>query len=80
MQSPSRSVTSGHRPTFHLMPRMRFEQMAALLVLLMRLIVFIGLHAIGNPVDVLIGKDSDHAERLHAIVRLGWISRRGARA
>ncbi|MDQ2780505.1 MAG: ABC transporter permease [Pseudomonadota bacterium] len=44
---------------------------AALVVLLMSLIVFIGLHAIGNPVDILISEDLNEAERLQAIARLG---------
>ncbi len=44
---------------------------AALVVLLMTVIVFIGLHAIGNPVDILIGDDMNQQERLEAIARLG---------
>jgi peptide/nickel transport system permease protein len=44
---------------------------ALLVVLLMSLIVFIGLHAIGNPVDILIGDDMNQQERLQAIARLG---------
>lgn len=32
---------------------------AAVVVFLMTLIVFVGLHAIGNPVDILIGQDVD---------------------
>lgn len=44
---------------------------AALVVLAMTLIVFIGLHAIGNPVDILIGDDLNQAERMEAIARLG---------
>lgn len=44
---------------------------SALVVLLMSLIVFIGLHAIGNPVDILIGDDMNQQERLQAIARLG---------
>ena len=44
---------------------------AALVVLLMTVIVFIGLHAIGNPVDILIGDDMNQQERLQAIARLG---------
>jgi peptide/nickel transport system permease protein len=44
---------------------------AALVVVLMSLIVFIGLHAIGNPVDILIGDDMNQQERLQAIARLG---------
>ena len=44
---------------------------ALLVVLLMTVIVFIGLHAIGNPVDILIGDDMNQAERAAAIARLG---------
>lgn len=42
-----------------------------LVMLLMTLIVFVGLNAIGNPVDILIGEDLNQAERLQAIARLG---------
>lgn len=44
---------------------------ALLVVVLMSLIVFIGMHAIGNPVDILIGDDMNQQERLQAIARLG---------
>ena len=44
---------------------------AALVVLLMTAIVFVGLHAIGNPIDILIGEDLNQQERLQAIARLG---------
>ncbi|BEU97863.1 ABC transporter permease [Acidovorax sp. DW039] len=44
---------------------------AALVVWVMTLIVFIGLHSIGNPVDILVGDDMNQAERLAAIARLG---------
>jgi len=44
---------------------------AALVVWAMTLIVFVGLHAIGNPVDILVGDDMNQAERLAAIARLG---------
>ena len=44
---------------------------AALVVLAMTLIVFFGLHAIGNPADILIGEDLNQQERLAAIARLG---------
>ena len=44
---------------------------ALLVVMLMSLIVFIGLHAIGNPADILIGEDMNQQERLQAIARLG---------
>ncbi len=44
---------------------------AAVVVALMTVIVFVGLHAIGNPVDILIGDDLNQQERLEAIARLG---------
>jgi peptide/nickel transport system permease protein len=44
---------------------------ALLVVVVMSLIVFIGLHAIGNPADILIGEDMNQQERLQAIARLG---------
>jgi peptide/nickel transport system permease protein len=44
---------------------------AALVVWLMTVIVFVGLHSIGNPVDILVGDDMNQAERLAAIARLG---------
>src|SRR5450830_1564008 len=44
---------------------------AALVVLAMTVIVFVGLHAVGNPVDILIGDDLNQQERLQAIGSLG---------
>ncbi|MDR2334403.1 MAG: ABC transporter permease [Burkholderiaceae bacterium] len=44
---------------------------AVLVVLLMTVIVFVGLHAIGNPVDILIGQDVDQIERARIIAELG---------
>jgi peptide/nickel transport system permease protein len=44
---------------------------ALLVVVVMTLIVFVGMHAIGNPVDILIGDDMNQAERAAAIARLG---------
>lgn len=44
---------------------------ALLVVVAMTLIVFVGMHAIGNPVDILIGDDMNQAERVAAIARLG---------
>ncbi|WP_395541287.1 ABC transporter permease [Neotabrizicola sp. sgz301269] len=40
-------------------------------ILVMTVIVFIGLHAIGNPVDVLIPSDADQIERARAVEALG---------
>ncbi|MDQ8032931.1 MAG: ABC transporter permease, partial [Bordetella sp.] len=44
---------------------------AVVVVLLMTLIVFVGLHAIGNPVDILIGQDVDQVDRARIIAELG---------
>jgi len=44
---------------------------ALLVVLAMTVIVFAGLHAIGNPIDILIGEDLNQQERLEAIAHLG---------
>ncbi|QDJ53303.1 ABC transporter permease [Bordetella hinzii] len=44
---------------------------AVVVVLLMTLIVFVGLHAIGNPVDILIGQDVDQVDRVRIIAELG---------
>ncbi len=44
---------------------------ALLVVLAMTVIVFVGLHAIGNPIDILIGEDLNQQERLEAIAHLG---------
>ncbi|MCS3472214.1 peptide/nickel transport system permease protein [Pseudomonas sp. JUb42] len=42
-----------------------------LVVLVMTLVVFVGLNAIGNPMDILVGEDLNQAERLQAIAHLG---------
>ena len=44
---------------------------ALLVVLVMTVIVFVGLHAIGNPVDILIGQDVDQIDRARIITELG---------
>ena len=44
---------------------------AILIVLLMTVIVFVGLHAIGNPIDILIGPDADQRDRAALIAQLG---------
>lgn len=44
---------------------------ALVVVLMMSLIVFIGLHAIGNPIDTLIGPDVDQVQRARIIEQLG---------
>ena len=48
----------------------RFLQ-AIFVVLAMTLIVFIGVHVIGNPVDILISPEADQAERARIIANLG---------
>ncbi|EPN67007.1 peptide ABC transporter permease, partial [Pseudomonas syringae pv. actinidiae ICMP 19101] len=42
-----------------------------LVILLMTVVVFVGLNAIGNPMDILVGEDLNQAERLQAIAHLG---------
>lgn len=44
---------------------------ALLIVFLMTIIVFVGLHAIGNPIDILIGPDADQRDRALIIAQLG---------
>ena len=44
---------------------------AGFVMLAMSAIVFVGLHAIGNPIDILISPDADQAERARAIAALG---------
>lgn len=44
---------------------------ACLVMFAMSLIVFFGLHAIGNPVDILISEDMNQEERAEAIAKLG---------
>lgn len=44
---------------------------AVVVVLLMTMIVFAGLHAIGNPIDILIGQDVDQVERARIITEMG---------
>jgi peptide/nickel transport system permease protein len=44
---------------------------ACFVVLAMTVIVFIGVHVIGNPVDILISPDADQTERARIIANLG---------
>ncbi len=44
---------------------------AVFVLLAMSVIVFIGVHVIGNPVDILISPEADQAERARIIVALG---------
>jgi len=44
---------------------------ALFIVLLMTVIVFIGLHLIGNPVDILIGPDTDQRDQARLMEQLG---------
>ena len=44
---------------------------AGFVMLAMSAIVFVGLHAIGNPIDILISPEADQAERARAIAALG---------
>jgi peptide/nickel transport system permease protein len=44
---------------------------AGFVVLAMTLIVFLGVHVIGNPVDILISPEADQAERARIIIQMG---------
>src|SRR3954462_14118429 len=44
---------------------------ALFVVLAMTVIVFVGVHVIGNPVDILISPEADQAERARVIATLG---------
>lgn len=44
---------------------------ALVIVLVMTIIVFIGLHVLGNPIDILIGPDTDQRDRALIIAQLG---------
>src|SRR5215471_3164562 len=44
---------------------------ALLVLFVMSLLVFVGVYAIGNPVDILINPQADQLEREQAIARLG---------
>jgi peptide/nickel transport system permease protein len=44
---------------------------AAFVVLAMTVIVFIGVHVVGNPVDILISPEADQTERARIIANLG---------
>ena len=44
---------------------------AGFVVLAMTVIVFVGVHVIGNPVDILISPEADQAERARIIMNLG---------
>ncbi|MBV9249328.1 MAG: ABC transporter permease [Acetobacteraceae bacterium] len=45
---------------------------AMFVVLAMTLIVFVGVHLVGNPVDILISPEADQAERARIITQLGF--------
>ncbi|MES2319611.1 MAG: ABC transporter permease [Pseudomonadota bacterium] len=44
---------------------------SALVLLLMSLLVFAGVYAIGNPIDILVSPDADQAERARTIIAFG---------
>jgi len=43
----------------------------ALVIAVMAVLVFVGVYALGNPIDILISPEADQAERAQAIARLG---------
>src|SRR4029077_5964196 len=44
---------------------------SALVVVVMATLVFVGVYALGNPIDILISPEADQLEREQAIERLG---------
>ncbi len=44
---------------------------SALVLLVMSLLVFVGIHLIGNPIDVLLSPDADQAERARIVAAFG---------
>src|SRR6266567_3725302 len=44
---------------------------SALVVIVMATLVFVGVYALGNPIDILISPEADQLEREQAIARLG---------
>ena len=42
-----------------------------LIMVVMATLVFVGVYALGNPIDILISPDADQIERERAIERLG---------
>ena len=49
----------------------RRSMQSIVVLLVMSLLVFIGVYAVGNPVDILINPQADQIEREHAIATLG---------
>src|SRR5438874_11408530 len=49
----------------------RRSRQAVLVLFVMSVLVFIGVYAIGNPIDILINPQADQQEREHAIAALG---------
>src|SRR5881392_2829571 len=46
---------------------------AVLVMFMMSVLVFVGVYAIGNPIDILVNPQADQNEREHAIVALGLV-------
>lgn len=44
---------------------------SALVLLVMSLLVFVGIHLIGNPIDILLSPDADQAERARIVAAFG---------
>ncbi len=44
---------------------------SAITVIVMAMLVFIGVYAIGNPVDILVSPDTTETERMETMIRLG---------
>ena len=49
----------------------RRSMQSVVVLLVMSLLVFVGVYAVGNPIDILINPQADQAERAQAIASLG---------
>ncbi len=49
----------------------RRSMQSVVVLLVMSLLVFVGVYAVGNPIDILINPQADQAEREQAIATLG---------
>src|ERR1700694_930358 len=65
------AVPAGRNAAAMLVYIIRRSLQAVLVTFVMSVLVFVGVYAIGNPIDILINPQADQNEREHAIVALG---------
>jgi peptide/nickel transport system permease protein len=69
--SPKAAPPAGRIVAAMLVYVLRRSIQAIIVLFVMSLIVFVGVYAIGNPIDILINPQADQLEREHAIAALG---------